>query len=580
MSSLFRLQLLGPVSLDRDSEQIHGFKSRKALALLGYLAAEGRPVSRSYLAELFWPDQPESRGRNNLSQALHNLLGLWPGCCEADHHSIQFCLAASTCLDLRGFNDLVSKDEMSTLAMAADLYRGDFMAGMYLDDCPEFEQWLRLEQENWRQRATQVLRDLITHYTQHNETDQALPFISRLLEIDPGDEEAHRQKMVLLAQSGQRSAALAQFETCRRTLAEELAVKPARETVQLYEQIRSGELKPETHISTANGNLSSAVPPPAQSFYYNNLPAQTTSFIGREEELALIAQYLGNPSCRFLTIIGLGGIGKTRLALQSAAAPHQLRQGVCFVGLASISSPEFLISTIASALKFPLYGRGDPKTQLINYLSDKEMLLVLDNFEHLITGAGLLVEILQRAPHLKILVTSRERLSLQEEWILDLQGLTFPEGEDIVLLENYSAVQLFLQRAQQVQADFWLRYLDKPAVVRICRLVEGMPLGIELAAAWIRTFSCREIAEEIEKNYDFLITSLQNIPKRHHSLQAVFEHSWGLLSEEERNVFSRLSVFWGGFSRKSAEQVVGASAFLLSALVDKSLLRRTDTDRY
>lgn len=580
MSSLFRLQLLGPVSLYRDGEPIHGFKSRKALALLGYLATEDCPISRSYLAELFWPDQPEGRGRNNLSQALHNLLNLWPGCCEADHHAIQFCSTASTCLDLKGFNDLVSKGEVSTLAMAADLYRGDFMAGVYLDDCPEFEQWLRLEQENWRQRVTQVLRDLIAHYSHHNESEQALRFISRLLEIDPGDEEVHRQKMVWLAQSGQRSAALAQFETCRRTLAEELGVEPARETVQVYEQIRSGELKPELPNLTDKAALPPAVPPPAPFFYYNNLPAQTTSFIGREEELALIEQYLGNPACRLLTIIGLGGIGKTRLALQASAATGQFQQGVCFVGLASISSPEFLISTIASALNFPLYGRGDPITQLINYLSDKEMLLVLDNFEHLISGAGLLVEILQRAPHLNMLVTSRERLGLQEEWVLDLQGLTFPESEEIVLLENYSAVQLFLQRAQQVQADFWLRYLDKPAVARICRLVEGMPLGIELAAAWIRTFSCREIAVEIEKNYDFLTTSLQNIPKRHHSLQAVFEHSWGLLSEEERNVFSRLSVFWGGFSRKSAEQVVGASAFLLSALVDKSLLRRTDTDHY
>ncbi|NJN93820.1 MAG: hypothetical protein HC875_06880 [Anaerolineales bacterium] len=502
MSSLFRLQLLGPVSLYRDGEPIHGFKSRKVLALLGYLAAEGRPISRSYLAELFWPDQPESRSRNNLSQALHNLLNLWPGCCEANHHAIRFCSTASTSLDLKGFNDWVGKGEVSTLAMAAELYRGDFMAGMYLDNCPEFEQWLRLEQENWRQRVTQVLRDLIAHYTQPNETEQALQFISRLLEIDPGDEDAHRQKIVWLAQSGQRSASLAQFEACRLYLTEELGVEPASETVQLYERIRSGELRHEAQISTANGNLSSAVSTPA-SFFYNNLPAQSTSFIGREEELTLIEQYLGKPACRLLTIIGLGGIGKTRLALQSAAAANGFRQGVCFVGLTSISSPDFLISTIASALKFPLYGRGDPKTQLIDYLSDKEMLLVLDNFEHLISGAGLLVEILQRAPHLKMLVTSRERLSLQEEWILDLQGLTFPEGDDMVLLENYSAVQLFLQRAQQVQADFWLRYLDKPAVVRICRLVEGMPLGIELAAAWIRTFSCREIVVEIEKTTIF-----------------------------------------------------------------------------
>ncbi|GAB4421179.1 MAG: BTAD domain-containing putative transcriptional regulator [Anaerolineae bacterium] len=579
MSSLFRLQLLGPIHLDRDGESTHGFKSRKALALLGYLAAEDRPVSRSYLAELFWPDQTESRGRNNLSQALHNILSLWPGCLEANYYTLQFHYLPSTWLDLKVFSELTAQGEVNAWVMAAGLYRGDFMAGISLDDCPEFEQWLRLEQENWRQRVVQVLRNLITHYTSQSEPEQAIQFISRLLDIDPGEEEAHRQKMMLLAQSGQRSAAMAQFEICCRYLAEELGVEPTKETVQVYEQIRSGDLKHEAQIPAGQGSLPPAMPTPVP-FVYNNLPAQSTSFIGREKELALIEQYLTNPACRLLTIIGLGGIGKTRLALQAAAASNNFRQGVCFIALSSTSSTEFLISSMANALNFPLYGRGDPKTQLINYLSDKEMLLVLDNFEHLIPGASLLGEILQRAPQLKMLVTSRERLGLREEWILDLQGLAFPESEDIALLENYSAVQLFLQRAQQVQADFWLRFLDKSAVARICRLVEGLPLGIELAAAWTRTFSCQEIAVEIEKNYDFLTTSLQNIPQRHRSLPAVFEHSWGLLSEEERSVFRQLSVFWGGFSRKSAEQVVGASAFLLSALVDKSLLRRTDTDRY
>jgi len=579
MASLFRLQLLGPIHVDRDGEPIQGFKSRKVLALLCYLAAHGQPISRSYLVELFWPDQSESRGRNNLSQALHNILSLWPGCLEVNYYTVQFHYLPSTWLDLKVFKELTAQSEVGAWMMAADLYRGDFMAGMSLDDCPEFEQWLRLEQENWRLRIIQVLRDLIVHSISHNEADQAFQFISRLLDIDPGEEEAHRQKMILLAQSGQRSAALAQFEICRRYLTEELGVEPSKETVQVYEQIRSGDLKHEAQISSGQGSLPSATPTPVP-FVYNNLPAQATSFIGREKELALIEQYLTNPACRLLTIIGLGGIGKTRLALQAAAATNHFRQGVCFIALSSTSSTEFLISSMANALKFPLYGRGDPKTQLINYLSDKEMLLLLDNFEHLIPGADLLGEILQRAPQLKMLVTSRERLGLREEWILDLQGLPFPESEDMTPLENYSAVQLFLQRAQQVQADFWLRFLDKSAVARICRLVEGLPLGIELAAAWTRTFSCREIAVEIEKNYDFLTTSLQNIPQRHRSLPAVFEHSWGLLSEEERSVFRQLSVFWGGFSRKSAEQVVGASAFLLSALVDKSLLRRTDIDRY
>jgi predicted ATPase len=310
------------------------------------------------------------------------------------------------------------------------------------------------------------------------------------------------------------------------------------------------------------------------------LPAQSTSFIGRETELAVIDQYLANPTCRLVTIVGLGGIGKTRLALQAAAAIKKFEHGVCFIRLTFTSSDEFLISTMSDTLNFPFYGRVDPKTQLLNYLSDKEMLLVMDNFEHLLTGASLLVEILQRAPGIKMLVTSRERLGLQAEWVLNLEGLPYPSNNQGSNIENYSAVQLFLHRARQVQASFWLTYRDKPAVARICRLVEGLPLGIELAAAWTRTLSCEDIATEIEKSYNFLATSLQNIPRRHRSLRAVCEHSWGLLAEEERRSFRKLSVFRRGFSRQSAEKVVGASAFLLSALVDKSLLRWTPPGRY
>lgn len=210
MTPLFRLQLLGPVQVDRDGEPIQGFKSRKALALLCYLAAESQPVARSYLVELFWPDQTEARGRNNLSQALHNILSLWPGCFEVNQQTVQFSGQGSTCLDIKLFNELAARNEVNALGMAADLYRGDFMAGMYLDGCPEFEQWLRLQQEIWQQRAAQILRDLIAHHISQKEIEPALQFISRLLTIDPGDEEGHRQKMEILARCGQRSAALAQ----------------------------------------------------------------------------------------------------------------------------------------------------------------------------------------------------------------------------------------------------------------------------------------------------------------------------------------------------------------------------------
>lgn len=316
------------------------------------------------------------------------------------------------------------------------------------------------------------------------------------------------------------------------------------------------------------------------SAHPNNLPPQPTPFLGREEELAEVARLLDNPACRLLTLTGAGGIGKTRLSLQVAAEKvEDFSHGVYFVSLAPLSAPEFIVLTIADALRFSFYSREDPKVQLLNYLREKSMLLVLDNFEHLVAGAGLLADILESAPRVKILVSSRERLNLHGEWVYPLAGLRVPgEGEDQPL-EGYSAVQLFLQSARRVQAGFDLTARDRPHVARLCQLVEGVPLGIELAASWVRVLSCEEIVREIERSADFLATAMRDLPERHRSLRAVFDYSWTLLTAEERDVLRRLAVFRGGF-RREAVQELGASLPLLTALVDKSLLRRSPAGRY
>jgi len=313
----------------------------------------------------------------------------------------------------------------------------------------------------------------------------------------------------------------------------------------------------------------------------HNLPPQTTPFLGRKEELEEIAGLLENPSCRLLTLVGPGGIGKTRLALQAASEKiGEFAHGVYFVPLAPIVSPDLLISTVASSLEFSFQGREDPKAQLLNYLREKEMLLVMDNFEHLLEGAELLAEILENAPKVKTLITSRERLNLRGEWISEVQGMTFPQSEETDKAESYSAVQLFLQSAQRIHPQFELSDEEKPFVIRICQLVEGMPLGIELASAWLRVLSCKEVVQEIEHNIDFLSTSLRDVPERHKSMRVVFVHSWDLLSDKEREAFMKMSVFRGGFRREAAQRVTGASLFILSALVDKSLLRWSPTERY
>lgn len=316
----------------------------------------------------------------------------------------------------------------------------------------------------------------------------------------------------------------------------------------------------------------------------NNLPLQPTPFVGRQPELDAIAALLADPACRLLTLVGPGGMGKTRLSLEvgrmvSDGHTDYCPDNVCFVPLQPVMSADFIPSAIASLLDIPFYQGGDPLEQVLYYLSDKHLLLILDNFEHLLDGLPLLSAILARAPEVKVLATSREAFNLQEEWLYAVEGMRFPESTNTDDCEDFSAVRLFTQHARRIRPDFDLEG-EREGVVRICRLVEGMPLALELAAVWVRTLSCAEIADEIERGLDILDTPTRNMPERHRNMRVMLEQSWKQLSEAERTVFKKLSVFQGGFTRAAAEVAAGASVRMLSALVNKSLLRRGSNGRY
>lgn len=323
-------------------------------------------------------------------------------------------------------------------------------------------------------------------------------------------------------------------------------------------------------------------PTPPTNEAKHNLPAQTTPFVGREDELQALNQLVTDVDSRLITILGPGGMGKTRLALELAREQvSHFYHGVYFVPLAPLERPENIIPTIAESVKFT-FGQDPrgPKAQLLDHLSEKHVLLVMDNFEHVMDGADIVREILEHAPDVTIVATSRERLRFSGETVFNLGGMDFPEWETPEDAMDYSAVKLFLQGAKRALPGFELNGDDLTYVARIARVLQGMPLGLLLAAAWVDSLSLQEITEEISQSLDFLETDLRDVADRHRSMRAVFDYSWNLLNDTERDILTKLSVFRGGFEREAAQKVTGANLRNLTALVNKSLITRSPEGRY
>ncbi len=566
------LSLLGAFSVILDGNPIHGLKTAKVRALLAYLAVErARPHRREALVGLLWPNFPESAARTSLRYALTSLRkALGDGQAQSPYllvagETIQFNPAGDYWLDVQAFDDRLkpaspTEDGYARLEEAVALYRGSFLEGFGLRDSSAFDEWSLLVREQLQRQATQALSRLAGWHGQSGHYEKACDFARQQIELEPWQEDAHRQLMRLLVESGQRPAALAQFETCRRSLAEELGIEPAAETIQLYERIRDGL------IDVA----------PAEEAPPHNLPAALSPLIGRQGELAEIEERLLDSACRLLTLLGPGGIGKTRLALEAAAClVKYFRQGAYFVPLAPLQSCESIPPAIARSLGFNFSPGGEPFQQLLDYLRKKELLLVLDNFEHLLEGANLIIEILQAAPGVKALVTSREGLNLREEFLLPLGGLDYPEPKIQGPL-TFDAVRLFLEGARRVCPHYRASDEDLAQIGLVCRKVQGMPLAVLLAASWMELLSPVEIAHQVSSHsLDFLEADWRDVPARQRSLRLVFDHSWRLLSKSEQQLFASLSVFRGSFSQAAAEAVTGASLRDLLHLVNKSMLARS-----
>lgn len=590
------IRLFGAFAVDVDGQAITHFESQKVRALLAFLAVEsGQPHCRDALIGLLWPDEPDRVARDNLRQALTNLRQVigdrtaTPPFLLIVHDTIQFNAASDHSVDVEEFQALLAachrhphrhpdtcQSCAARLTAALDLYRGDFLAQLFINSAP-FEEWTLLLRERLHAQVLAAVSRLTSFHERRGEYEEAIGYARRQLELEPWCEEAHGQAMRSLALSGQRSAALAQYARCCQTLAAELHAEPARPTQSLYEQIRTGGLS-EADASTIRSRL------------WKHLPVPATPLLGRARELGELEELLEDPACRLITITGPSGIGKSRLALEAGARQAGIfTHGVCFVPLADLDNPEYRPQAIGTALGVVLSGQVEPAVQLIRYLRDKEMLLILDSYEHLLpdpaspaTSPSLLSSILEAAAGVTLLVTSTRPLNLQAEWVFELAGLAYPSGflPPDASWEDYGAVALFLHLARRAGGRLTGAESERAAVVRLCQAVEGLPLAIELAAAWSAAWPPQALVDRIEQGLDPLAAGPRDLPPRHRSLQAVFDHSWRLLEGDERAALARVAVFQGGFEEAAVLQVTGASAAVLRSLAVRSVLRRAPDGRW
>jgi predicted ATPase/DNA-binding SARP family transcriptional activator len=570
---LLHIHLLGEFRLTCDEEPVSTFNAPRLQALLAYLLLHrDAPQLRHHLAFLLWPDTTEAQARTNLRQLLHGLKQTLP---EADHFlstsakTVQWRPNAPFRLDVAEFEQACALAEAAAqqgdlhaqrgaLEQAVAFYHGDLLPSCYDD-------WILPERERLRQALTEALERLLLLLESQGQPRAALAFGQRLLRHDPLREDTYRALMRLYAACGDRAGVLRVYHTCTSVLERELGVEPSTATRDAYERALSVEVQ--------------APPMPPQPAH-TNLPVQLTSFIGRARELAELKRLLG--STHLLTLTGPGGIGKTRLALQLAAEVLEpFAAGAWLVELASLGDPALVTPTLAATLGVHEQPGRPLLDALLDYVRAKSLLLLLDNCEHLIEPCAPLVEsLLRAAPGLRIVASSREALGLTGETVYRVPSLALPDPRhlrDLDALAHNESVYLLVDRAQAAYPSFRLTARNAPAIVQICRRLDGIPLALELAAARTRVFPPEQIAARLSDRFRLLTGGSRTALPRHQTLLALIDWSYELLSEGERVLLRRLSVFAGGWSWEAAQAVCGDGLGdevldSLVSLVDKSLI--------
>lgn len=593
-------RFLGSFQVSLDGKAVTGFESDKVRALLAYLAIEaGRPHRREALSALLWPDQPAQAAGQSLRQAIYLLRrtlsdagrsGLdgqdgpgkeagpggrpLPDEALADaspppyllvgRGTVQFNPVSSFEMDVAAFKELVAWCERhqhgnegpchgcaQCLREAVELYRGELLKGFSTTNSREFEEWLLFEREVLHRQVMRALEFLAAYCEENGHEEQALGYVLRQLNLEPWRESAHLQAMRLLVRTGQRAAALARFEACKRILNDELGVEPSREITALYERICDGSEPVVRGRAIVSGGQPAA----------SNFPGPLTSFVGREAEVTAIAEMLLRPNVRQVVITGPGGVGKTRIALQVAnSLLPRFQDGVLFVDLSTVDRVDGVISAIVNQLGLKDGAGEQPISNVQAHLKHGETLLLLDNFEQVAGAASLVAQLVRATEHLKVLVTSRVALPLRSAYEFPVPPMSVPEPGPLPHLEQlaeFEAVRLFTERAVARNPNFRLTLNEARCIVEICRRLDGLPLAIELAAGRIRVLSPQAMLARLQGRLALLGSTDADVPARQRTMRATIDWSYDLLSPQEQTLFRRLGVFSGGWTLQAAEAVVG-----------------------
>lgn len=555
-----KLYLLSTPRVEIDGE-FKNIKFNSPSSLLIYLAYRKKWVPRAELAFLYKPDEEEKEARRYVRLLIHRAKRLpWAKNLEVERQQVRFLVDS----DVTDYLQVIAEKDWQK---ACDIYSESLLNGFSLPEIYSFNSWLELERNELEYNYQNALKENASNLEKQGGYLKASKNLIKLLEFDWANEEIVRLAMRNAYLGKDADLAIRIYDTFKKALKEELDLEPLKESQDLFTKIKNSEELEHSPIKE-------------QSFTKLNLPIQTTRFIGRRNDLKNLNVRCASESCRLLSIVGLGGIGKTRLGLELARSQvANYPDGVFFIALADIKA-NMLASIIAKALELNIRSDAQTKTDLLKYLEDKKILLILDNFEHMLAAKEFVSEILNSSPKLTIVITTRVALNIKQEYIYDLRGLNYPLDENEENLANFDAIKLFISSANRVMPSLEFDADNLEIAAKITKLVEGMPLAIELASAWLRIISVEQLYLEVQKSLDMLSNQQNDALYRHRNVRAVFDYSWQRLAKKQQNILKQLAVFEGGFSLEAAEVVAGAHLNYLLNITNESLIRAVTSNRF